>query len=60
MKPYGRSGFVSGSSTWKVDRHLHDKKHRKLGMWWEGYDHCVSRRTMKLQMMAEIEQTEFL
>lgn len=47
MKPYGQEGKTKASGIWKKDYHLHDKNHRKLESWWEGFAHFVSRKTIK-------------
>ena len=56
MKPYGRYGFVHGGNSWKIDYHLHDKNHRKIGSWWEEFSsNSLSRTTIKKLWKQEIE-----
>ena len=55
MKPYGRVKKVTGGQFWKRDRHWHDKKHRKLGNWWEGICDFLSRTEIKRRWKNETE-----
>lgn len=61
MKPYGRSGYVNGSSHkfgshWKKDYHCHSKNHRKLGNWWEEIVDYLFRTEIKRRWKKEIEE----
>lgn len=58
MKPFGlikRIKYFIG----KKDYHCHDKRHHKIGSWWEGYSEISSRSTVKRQIKKEIIQQEY-
>lgn len=61
MKPYGREkvvrggrGFMAGNR--KKDNHCHDKNHRKLENWWEDFNTCISRTTIKQKLKKQLEK----
>ena len=58
MKPYLREKNLKAYGKWKVDRHIRPKN--KWMNWWEDdFDNFISRKTMKQNLMKEIEKDLF-
>ena len=62
MKPYGRKNEPIKSShsfgrPWKIDYHCHNKKHRKIGSWWEEMsEDFIDRGAIKQKVNKQIEK----
>lgn len=63
MKPYGRKNEpIKGGNPWKIDYHIHDKNHRKVGSWWEDMsedyiDRGAIKRNWKKEVYEDIQRS---
>lgn len=58
MKPYGRRNEpVKGDSSFKIDRHCHDKNHRKVPTWWEEFsENYIDRGGINHKVREQIKK----